>query len=152
MALYDITNSWLLMVNESLTDGTDPTSGRNIFDKARNRSFTGKREIVIRSSCTITISIPNTIWYKFALYLAPCEVYVVSFQCKVIHIKNHINSILFTLSLHKPFLGITGNVVMDDDADRITPYFIWQLTPASNQMTKVLVVTAGNAKGDVRCF
>ena len=42
MVLYDITTGWLTWVNQSLADGTDPRSGRNLFNKAKNASFRGE--------------------------------------------------------------------------------------------------------------
>ena len=42
MALYDIATIWLDALNRSITDGTNPRSGRNIFDKIKNTTFPGK--------------------------------------------------------------------------------------------------------------
>ena len=41
MVFYDITTGWLTWVNQSLADGTDPRSGRNLFNKARHARFEG---------------------------------------------------------------------------------------------------------------
>ena len=41
MVLYDVTTGWLTWVNQSLADGTDPRSGRNLFNKARHARFEG---------------------------------------------------------------------------------------------------------------
>ena len=51
MTLYDITTGWLTWVNQSLADGTNPSSGRNLFTKAKNTTFTG----VNRSTKTICL-------------------------------------------------------------------------------------------------
>ena len=42
LTMYDVAYSWLSLVNQSLADNTDPRSGRNLFQKARNMTFTGK--------------------------------------------------------------------------------------------------------------
>ena len=41
MVLYDITTGWLTWVNQSLADGTDPRSGRNLLNKARHARLKG---------------------------------------------------------------------------------------------------------------
>ena len=40
-ATYNGMLCWLLAVNDSLADGTDPRSGANIFAKSVNRTFAG---------------------------------------------------------------------------------------------------------------
>ena len=46
--------------------------------------------------------------------------------------------------------GITGDVVMDADADRVTPYVFWQLSPDDDQYIDVLKVLTSNEPGQVR--
>ena len=47
--------------------------------------------------------------------------------------------------------GITSDVVMDADADRVTPYVFWQLSPDDDEFTEVLTIDTlcppGQARG-----
>ena len=45
--------------------------------------------------------------------------------------------------------GITGDVVMDADADRVTPYVFWQLSPDDDHYIDVLKVSTMNSLGEV---
>ena len=47
-------------------------------------------------------------------------------------------------------VGITSDVVMDADADRVTPYVFWQLSPGDDEFTEVLTIDTLSPPGQVR--
>ena len=41
---------------------------------------------------------------------------------------------------------------MDADADRVTPYVFWQLSPDDNEFTEVLTIDTISPQGQVRAL
>lgn len=121
MALHDIALSWLTYVHQSLLDNTDPRSGRNIFNKARNSSVRG-RSLLLYEVHT------ESMFYT-------CS----SLLCRIIcgiHVCTRI--------------GITGDVVLDDQADRVTPYVVYHYPLHHQQMTPVFNIVTSNPPEQVR--
>ena len=52
---YDATTLYLLLLNETLSEGLDYRDGSLLFQKARNRTFTGNSIVTVNQSSTLNV-------------------------------------------------------------------------------------------------